>query len=81
MLFTIIFVGNTLAPTGQQYDNKTGQWFGSLVRSSGEDGVVLVSFVNSYKIYKQVSCILESTELYKVVERKNDIIENSLNYF
>jgi hypothetical protein len=33
--------GNTLAPTGQQYDNKTGQWFGSLVRSSGEDGVVL----------------------------------------
>ena len=35
--------GNTLAPTGQQYDNKTGQWFGSLVRSSGEDGVVLVS--------------------------------------
>ena len=31
-----------MAPTGQQYDNKTGQWFGSLVRSSGEDGVVLV---------------------------------------
>ena len=63
MLFTIIFVGNTLAPTGQQYDNKTGQWFGSLVRSSGEDGVVLVSFVNSYKIYKHVSCILEHRTL------------------
>ena len=28
--------------TGQQYDNKTGQWFGSLVTSSGDDGVVLV---------------------------------------
>jgi hypothetical protein len=33
--------GNTLAPTGQQYDKKSGQWFGSLVRSSGENGVVL----------------------------------------
>ena len=41
-----LFLGNTLAPTGQQYDNKTGQWFGSLVRSSGEDGVVLVSSYN-----------------------------------
>ena len=34
--------GNTLAPTGQQYDKKSGQWFGSLVQSSGENGVVLV---------------------------------------
>jgi len=33
--------GNTLAPTGQQYDKKSGQWFGSLVQSSGENGVVL----------------------------------------
>jgi len=33
--------GNTLAPTGQQYDKKSGQWFGSLVRSSGDNGVVL----------------------------------------
>ena len=37
------FPGNTVQEsTGQQYDNKTGQWFGSLVTSSGEDGVVLV---------------------------------------
>jgi len=33
--------GNTVAPTGQQYDKKSGQWFGSLVRSSGDNGVVL----------------------------------------
>ena len=39
----ICFSGNTVQEsTGQQYDNKTGQWFGSLVTSSGEDGVVLV---------------------------------------
>ena len=37
------FVGNTVAPTGQQYDKKSGQWFGALVRSSGENGSVLVS--------------------------------------
>lgn len=42
--------GNTLAPTGQQYDNKTGQWFGSLVRSSGEDGVVLVSITGHLSV-------------------------------
>ena len=36
------FIGNTLAPTGQQYDKKSGQWFGAVVRSSGNDGVVLV---------------------------------------
>jgi len=35
-------LGNSLAPTGQQYDIKSGQWFGSVVRSSGEDGTILV---------------------------------------
>ena len=35
--------GNTIATTGQQYDKKSGQWFGSLVQSSGDDGVILVS--------------------------------------
>ncbi len=38
-----LFAGNTIAPTGQQYDLKSGQWFGSLVQSSGDDGVILVS--------------------------------------
>ena len=37
------FPGNTIAATGQQYDKKSGQWFGSLVQSSGDDGVILVS--------------------------------------
>ena len=36
--------------TGQQYDNKTGQWFGSLVTSSGEDGVVLVRHQSSFTV-------------------------------
>merc|ERR1719295_1427639 len=33
--------GNTLTPLGKQYDIKSGQWFGSLVRSSGANGTVL----------------------------------------
>ena len=56
----IWFSGNTLAPTGQQYDNKTGQWFGSLVRSSGEDGVVLVGLI----IYKDK--IVSQNDLFLV---------------
>lgn len=31
---------------GYQLDNKTGQWFGATVRSSGEeDGLIVVSIV------------------------------------
>ena len=37
-----IFLGNTLTPLGKQYDIKSGQWFGSVVRSSGANGTVLV---------------------------------------
>lgn len=37
--------------TGQQYDNKTGQWFGSLVTSSGDDGVVLVGHKDLTKLF------------------------------
>merc|ERR1719411_1336892 len=33
--------GTTFARTGQAYDNKSGQWLGSLVASSGEDGTVM----------------------------------------
>ncbi len=42
-LFLLVFPGNSLAPTGQQYDIKSGQWFGSVVRSSGENGTILAS--------------------------------------
>ena len=31
-----------MAPTGQQYDSKSGQWLGSTIGSSGEDGTILV---------------------------------------
>ena len=34
--------GPTMAPTGQQYDSKSGQWLGSTLQSSGEDGTILV---------------------------------------
>jgi len=34
--------GSTPTPTGQPYDSKSGQWLGSVVTSSGEDGTVLV---------------------------------------
>ena len=37
-----MFAGTTFARTGQAYDNKSGQWLGSLVASSGEDGTVMV---------------------------------------
>ena len=33
--------GPTMAPTGQQYDSKSGQWLGSTIDSSGEDGTIL----------------------------------------
>jgi hypothetical protein len=33
--------GPTMAPTGQQYDSKSGQWLGSTLDSSGEDGTIL----------------------------------------
>jgi len=33
--------GSTPTPTGQPYDSKSGQWLGSVVTSSGEDGTVL----------------------------------------
>ncbi|XP_069186790.1 integrin alpha-PS2 isoform X2 [Procambarus clarkii] len=33
--------GNNVHPLGQQLDNKSHQWFGATVRSSGEDGVVV----------------------------------------
>jgi len=33
--------GSTIAPTGQAYDSKSGQWLGSIVTSSGENGTIL----------------------------------------
>ena len=41
-LINKMFAGTTFARTGQAYDNKSGQWLGSLVASSGEDGTVMV---------------------------------------
>ena len=38
----IVSPGTTFARTGQAYDNKSGQWLGSLLASSGEDGTVMV---------------------------------------
>ena len=42
--------GPTMAPTGQQYDSKSGQWLGSTLDSSGEDGTILVriEIIHSY---------------------------------
>jgi hypothetical protein len=45
-------LGNTLAPTGQQYDSKSGQWFGALLQSSGADGTILVSFIFLLLLYR-----------------------------
>jgi hypothetical protein len=33
-----------MAPTGQQYDSKSGQWLGSTLDSSGEAGTILVRY-------------------------------------
>ncbi|CAB4057680.1 ITGA8 [Lepeophtheirus salmonis] len=38
--------GNSFSPLGEQYDNKSGQWFGSLVRSSGDSDIVFVLLVS-----------------------------------
>ena len=32
-----------MAKNGQAYDNKSGQWLGSLVASSGADGTIMVN--------------------------------------
>ncbi len=34
--------GNKFAANGQQYDAKSGQWFGATVTSAGDDKLVLV---------------------------------------
>ena len=60
--------GNTLAPTGQQYDKKSGQWFGAVVRSSGNDGVVLVGV--HLAIYINI-CSYELGALVEWIERSN----------
>ena len=33
-----------MAQNGQAYDNKSGQWLGSLVASSGANGTIMVTF-------------------------------------
>ena len=43
-----MFPGTTFARTGQAYDNKSGQWLGSLVASSGEDGTVMVGTISIF---------------------------------
>ena len=37
--------GTATARNGQEYDKKSGQWFGSLVTSSGDDGTILVNMI------------------------------------
>ena len=39
----MFFLGTTMAKNGQAYDNKSGQWLGSLVASSGADGTIMVN--------------------------------------
>ena len=54
MHFIHIFVfvsGTTIAKNGQAYDNKSGQWLGSLVASSGADGTIMVSDADTRKIF------------------------------
>ena len=46
LIFTLkimCFEGTTMAKNGQAYDNKSGQWLGSLVASSGADGTIMVN--------------------------------------
>ena len=43
--------GTTIAKNGQAYDNKSGQWLGSLVASSGADGTIMVSGADTRKIF------------------------------
>lgn len=38
---------------GVQRDDKSNQWFGATVRSSGEDGIVLVSYFYLHCEYYQ----------------------------
>ena len=45
-----IVSGSEMTRTGQPYDNKSGQWLGSIVTSSGEDGTVLV-----IKIFEEIT--------------------------
>ena len=47
-LINKMFPGTTFARTGQAYDNKSGQWLGSLVASSGEDGTVMVGTISIF---------------------------------
>ena len=62
----ICFSGNTVQEsTGQQYDNKTGQWFGSLVTSSGEDGVVLVRHQSNFSISQNYPSKLPHRFIYQ----------------
>ena len=46
----LVISGNALTPNGDPYDQKEGQWFGAVVESSGEDGIILVSL---FKYSKQ----------------------------
>lgn len=57
--YLCIISGNSVAPTGQQYDKKSGQWFGSLVQSSGDDGIILVR--NFYPILQSNKRIMTAS--------------------
>jgi hypothetical protein len=41
---TFSFAGNNNA-SGSQIDDKSGQWFGASVHSSGQDGIIVVRFL------------------------------------
>ena len=43
MMKYFFILGTTMAKNGQAYDNKSGQWLGSLVASSGADGTIMVN--------------------------------------
>jgi hypothetical protein len=62
-LVSVLFQGNNNA-SGQQIDQKSGQWFGATVRSSGPNGAIVVSFFN----FCVVSCLFLFQDLIRTQE-------------
>ena len=56
----LLFQGNNNA-SGQQIDQKSGQWFGATVRSSGPNGAIVVSFFQFF------CCFLSFFFLFQVL--------------
>ena len=75
--------GNTVAAGRQQYDIKSRQWFGSIVKSSGEDGTVLVSCSRNLTIYLKYRMFQKSETskiniLFEILYSKQDTGSNAM---